>query len=343
MPFKFIEVTGWSPPKGDVFLCCPNWLEIPVGNIRQSDSFEEIWNGEKAQEIRRSILSGSFVHCNHSVCPFLQSMTGTVKRIGDVNDKELLGIIRNELTRLPSGPKEVRCSYDKSCNLSCPTCRTEVIIENNYKQEIEEIQIRLQEEALKDTHLLSITGSGDPFASPFNRKWLQSMRRESMPHLKNLHIHTNAQLWTRDMWSTLPDEIRRLVKTTEISIDAACPSTYSFNRRGGSFERLLENLEFISALRQEGPLNAVTISMVVQENNFREMPDFVRLGMQFKFDVVSFGRIMNWGTFSAEEYARRAIHLDSHPKHQDLLDVLQDQVFHEPIAYLGNLTELVVH
>ena len=81
MPFRFIEVSGWCPPKGDVFICCPNWLRVPIGNILQCHSFEEIWNGEKAREIRRSILDRSFEYCDHSMCPPLQTISWPVERI----------------------------------------------------------------------------------------------------------------------------------------------------------------------------------------------------------------------------------------------------------------------
>lgn len=340
MPFRYIEVTGWNPPKGDVFICCPNWLPTPVGNIR-NDSFENIWNSNKAIEIRRSILDGSFGYCNHTTCPHLQTKTEAIQKTADIQDKDLLEIIENKLTILPYGPREVRCSYDKSCNLSCPSCRTEVIIEKAYEQEILEIQAKLENEALKDAHRLSITGSGDPFGSPYNRRWLQTMRKEAMPHLKVIHIHTNGQLWIPQLWSTIPADIRNAIKTTEISIDAASPTTYSLNRRGGSFQRLLKNLEFISQLRKNSDLTSVNISMVVQKNNFKEMPDFVHLGSRFGFDKVTFSRLMNWETFSEEEYISRAIHLSSHPNHKELIELLGDKVLHEPIVYLGNLTDII--
>jgi molybdenum cofactor biosynthesis enzyme MoaA len=341
MPFRFIEVTGWEAPKGDVYLCCPNWLKTPIGNMLQSNTFRDIWNGDKARDVRRTILDGSFKYCNQSLCPFLQTVSGTVKRRGEIADAELIEIIKNNLTTLPQGPREIRCSYDKSCNLSCPTCRTEVIVEHAYESQIWEIQNKLQHEALADAHIVSITGSGDPFGSPFNRKWLQTMRKKDMPRLKNIHIHTNAQLWTQTMWKTIPKEIQDLVLTTEISIDAANPETYVVNRRGGRFERLVENLDFISSLRKKGPLHSVTISMVVQNNNFREMPNFVRLGQRFGFDVVSFGRLVNWGTFSEEEFTTRAIHRPSHPNHQEFRQVLENEVLYEPISYLGNLSEFL--
>jgi len=339
-PFTWFEVTQVNGI-GEVYMCCPSWLETPIGNLIHQ-SVEEVWNGKKAQEIRRSILDGSFKYCNQSRCPFLQTITAPVERAGDVTDEEFKTVMKENLAVLPYGPKEINCSYDKSCNLSCPSCRTEVIIEKKNRNQIRAVQHKICTEAMKDAQLLYITGSGDPFGSPFFRTWLQTMRRQDMPRLKRLHIHTNAQLWTPKMWKTIPDEIQHMVKTAEISIDAASSETYSINRRGGSFRKLLENLEFISALRERNAMEWVGISMVVQENNFREMPDFVRLGKRFNFGV-SFSKLVDWGTFSQEEFCRRAVHLPSHPKHAGLLDLLKDEIFNEPNVYLGNLTELKNH
>jgi hypothetical protein len=86
-------------------------------------------------------------------------------------------------------------------------------------------------------------------------------------------------------------------------------------------------------------LEYVKISMVVQENNFPEMPDFVRLGQRLAFDVVYFSQLVNWGTFSDEEFRRRGVHLPGHPRHQEFVAVLQDRIFDEAIVELGNLTD----
>ncbi len=108
-----------------------------------------------------------------------------------------------------------------------------------------------------------------------------------------------------------------------------------------SFERLLENLEFISQLRNNGPLEHVKISMVVQENNFMEMPDFLQIGKHYNFDSVFFVYLVNWGTFSEEEYIDRAIHLPGHPSHSKLIDMLKNVIFYDPIIHLGNLSGLI--
>lgn len=323
-------------------MCCPSWLDTPIGNL-QYQSVEEIWNGKKAQELRRSILDGSFKYCNQSGCPFLQTISAPVEKIDDVADEDLKQVIEKKLTILPYGPREVNCSYDRSCNLSCPSCRTKIIVERKNKKQILEVQRKIHNEALKDAHLLYITGSGDAFGSPFFRKWLQTMKREDMPNLKKIHLHTNAQLLTPKMWSIIPKDIQHLIKSVEISIDAASSKTYSINRRGGSFEKLLKNLEFISELRKTGTLEWVGISMVIQENNFMEMPDFVRLGKRFHFDTVYFSKLVDWGTYPKEDFYHRAVHLPAHPRYSELTDLLKDDIFSESIVYLGNLTELRNH
>jgi MoaA/NifB/PqqE/SkfB family radical SAM enzyme len=167
------------------------------------------------------------------------------------------------------------------------------------------------------------------------------MKIKDMPNIKKIHLQTNGQLYTPKMWGTIAQNIQQLIKSVDISIDAASSETYSINRRDGSFKRLLENLEFISTLRKSGPLGWVGISMVVQENNFMEMPDFVRLGKRFGFDTVYFSQLVNWGTFSEEEFRNRAIHLLTHPRNSEFVDLLKDEIFDESLVNLGNLTETV--
>lgn len=337
-PFEWFEVTQLNG-RGGVYLCCPSWLDTTVGNIQQK-SVDDIWNGEEAQEIRRSILDGSFRYCNYKRCAFLQTESGPVQKIEDVTDRDLKAAVDGERTVLPYGPKKIICTYDQSCNLSCPSCREDVIVETEHEQKIVNIQDKLQSEALKDADYLHITGSGDPFGSPYFRKWLQTMNKEEMPKLKQLHLQTNAQLWTPRMWSTIPENIREVITSTDIGIDAASPETYSINRRGGNFEQLLKNLEFISTLRKNGPLKSLKISMVVQANNFREMPDFVKLGYRFGVDHIYFSQLVNWGTFSEKEFRDRAVHFLTHPTHSEFAHLLQDEIFERSKVNLGNLTEI---
>jgi MoaA/NifB/PqqE/SkfB family radical SAM enzyme len=338
-PFTRYEILGGGGERGQVFPCCQSWLTKSFGNM-SNKPVADVWNSTDAQKIRRSILDGSFKYCRRDVCPYLQRVDGPVQRVEDVTDAQMLEVIEKNQVRLPFGPTDIICCFDQSCNLSCPTCRQRIIMETDHGDAIVDIQHRLEEEALADAKLLYITGSGDPFGSPFFRRWLQTMQRSKMPKLERIHLHTNALLWTPRIWASIPAETRELIRSATISIDAATPETYAENRRGGEFATLLERLAFIGELRVNGPLRYLEIHMTVQANNYKEMPQFAELGRRHNCDRVSFHQLLDWGTFSPEEFAARAIHLPAHPEHAEFLAMLVDRRMEDPIVYLSNLTDL---
>ena len=338
-PFTRYEILGGGGDRGEVFSCCQSWITKSLGNMSERP-VADVWNSKDAQKIRRSILDGSFKYCRRDVCPYLQRIDGPVQRVADVKDERLLEIIQKELTLVPFGPSDIICCFDQSCNLSCPSCRQRVIMETAHADAIVGIQNRLENEALADAKLLYITGSGDPFGSPFFRRWLQTMKRSAMPKLERIHLHTNGLLWTQRIWAKIPAETRALIRSATISIDAATPETYAENRRGGDFRTLLGRLSFIAELRTEGPLDYLEIHMTVQANNYREMPAFVELGRRHNCDRVSFHQLLDWGSFTPEEFAARAIQRPTHPEHRAFLDMLADKRLEDPIVYLSNLTDL---
>lgn len=154
-----------------------------------------------------------------------------------------------------------------------------------------------------------------------------------------VHLGTNATLWTRANWDAMGGLCDR-VRSTHISIDAATPATYAINRRGGAWDRLMENLGFVSSLRRNGPLGFVSASFVVQRNNYREMPAFVDMVRRFGFDLAYFQKIEDWGTYSRDDYLDRAVHLARHPEHHLLLEILADPVFRHPEVGLYCFGEL---
>ncbi len=66
----------------------------------------------------------------------------------------------------------------------------------------------------------------------------------------------------------------------------------------------------------------------------------LRLGQTFGFDIY-FTSLVNWGTFSEKEFRRRAIHLPEHPKHNELNELLQDEMFRQEDVSIGNLTGIL--
>ena len=50
---------------------------------------------------------------------------------------------------------------------------------------------------------------------------------------------------------------------------------YRWTRRGGDWDQLLDNMEFLAELRRSGEIGRLSLYFVVQHANFREMPAMV--------------------------------------------------------------------
>lgn len=338
-PFEKIELTS----TGDVFLCCPGWVAKPVGNL-QANTLAEVWNSDAAKSLRTSVTDGSFSQCSSSMCPHLQALDSGARQAPyspierrDAPSSELARKIENGF--VPTGPLVVNAAFDLTCNLSCPSCRKTLIVARPGTiegQRADKTAGRLIE-VLPRLRRLKLAGNGDPFASRAYWKVLTSMDRETHPQLRVV-LHTNAIMFTPDRWKEL-HKAHGLIDIVEVSVDAASGETYALNRRGGSFETLLERLDFISKLRSENQLQKFLLSFVVQANNFHEMPAFIELGRKLKADTIIFSRLNDWGSFPDAVLAQRSIHRPNHPQHAEFLKVLADPIFTENDVFVGNLSE----
>jgi MoaA/NifB/PqqE/SkfB family radical SAM enzyme len=305
MPFSNFD----TMPNGDVFMCCGDWLPVPIGNIHESTA-EEIWNSPVANEIRASIVDGSFRYCNRLSCMHIinRDLPPAVTKPPPIN-----GTV--------NPPSRIVLSHDNSCNLSCPSCRSELILAKKEHQDrlnglLDAVFLPL----LRSAKAVRISGSGDPFASHHYRTLLKSINRKEFPNL-NVDLHTNAQLFDERAWEEL--QLAGKIRSVEISIDAATSATYRIVRRGGSFDRLLRNLVFIKALRRKREIGSLIFSFVVQQQNYREMPEFVLLAEKFGADFIDFRMIQNWGVCSLTEFKRKFIGAPDHPEYLEYLKILR--------------------
>jgi MoaA/NifB/PqqE/SkfB family radical SAM enzyme len=141
---------------------------------------------------------------------------------------------------------------------------------------------------------------------------------------------TNGILFTPENWGKIAN-VHYAINFIRISIDAAARETYEKLRRGGNFDILLDNLEFISGLKRQKNIK-LQAAFVMQKENYREMPMFVELVKKYNFDMVHFGRINNWGTYTDEEFRQIAVHRKDHPEHKDFLEILKDPALRDPIV-----------
>jgi acetyltransferase-like isoleucine patch superfamily enzyme/MoaA/NifB/PqqE/SkfB family radical SAM enzyme len=348
-PVPFLEL---DVLEGSSHLCCASWLPTSIGNLFEQ-SWEDVWNSPSAQDVRSSVLEGQFRHCNKITCPVIQNnelipiddsrlrqptltLDGSFEFLG-VKDLAL-PTDAGWLAPVPArGPAVLNLSYDKTCNLSCPSCRTEKIVaDSEERSRIGHMQDRAVKPMLSQARMAMITGSGDPFASKNFRQLLEWIGPHTTPSLQ-VKLMTNGVLLDQREWARLPDLQERIAEI-KVSIDGASAVTHERLRRGSSWSRLQDNLRFMGTLRQRHPDLSLALAFVVQEENFLEMGEAVDLALAVGASSIHFARVTNWGTFSIDAYQGKAVFLSSHPRHAQFLEAMSDPRLRHPVVRLGDLT-----
>ncbi|MBO9377757.1 radical SAM protein [Sphingomonas histidinilytica] len=333
-PFDVLDVLD-----GKSHLCCASWLPESVGDLADQP-WQKVWNSDSAQSIRASILDGSFRFCNKTACPkIVDDRLPTKARLASESDR-WRDVIANFRTRLPEGPKRVNLAYDQTCNLSCPSCRTgKVAADSATRARFD----RLQEEQilplLRQVKLVLVTGSGDPFASKNFRALLERLGPDDYPELR-FQVMTNGMLLTPREWERFP-ALHGRTTYLRISLDAATGPTHELLRRGARWPVMERNLAFAGELRAQGLVERLELSFTVQVDNYLEMGDAVDLAHRYGADSVAFTRMTNWGTFSADDYAAKAVFMPSHPQHADFVERMQDPRLRDPVAALNDMSPFV--
>lgn len=316
-------------------LCCASWLATSAGDLTTTD-WRNVWNSEAAQAIRASVYDGSYRYCNKGACPKIQS--NALPRAADLAARSSYwaDLLAATVTEIAAGPEVVNLAYDRTCNLSCPSCRVErFAADDGTRARFAEMQERAILPLLANAKTVFVTGSGDPFASKNFRQLMRDLTPEAFPDLK-FQIMTNGMLFTPDQWNTFPT-LHYRVKVLKISVDAATGPTHETLRRGAPWPVMIENMTFAGDLTAQGLIDHFDLVFTVQSDNYREMADAVDLAHRVGATGIYFARLTNWGTFSADEYRDKAVFLPVHPDYADLLKQINDPRLRDPIVMLGDL------
>lgn len=333
MPFEYIDIQNQKDGAINCYACCPTILPVKVGDLKKN-TIEEIWNGKIYNDIRQTILDGTYDNCNAELCPEIQS-----DRLFDINSSRVHHIAKAKkegIDHFTSKPRMINLSYDRTCNLACPSCRTDFVTSNSDEDEelISKITDDLLSRDLSNTTIVACS-SGDPFVGKHFRRLLFTLDGKKHPGLK-LQIMTNGILFNRQAWESM-HKIHKNISSVYISIDAATEATYGITRRGGNWNLLMKNIEFISMLRARNEIGFLRLDFVVQDHNYQEMIEFVSLGKKFKADEVFFQKVANWGFFTPEEFIQRAVYKEDHPDYVKFLEVLGHENLKDGIVNHGNL------
>jgi radical SAM protein with 4Fe4S-binding SPASM domain len=300
---------------GSVHACCPSMVGgYTFGNIFENN-FEEIWNGEKAQRFRQSILDGTFEFCSLEQC-----INSHVKYDYRFNQQPYTN------KNVEMLPKMVHFNIDETCNARCIMCRDEKRYDSvnvkKYYDLIDSDFIPL----LKNAETVYLNGCGELFASKLCKD-LVSKITKNYPNIK-FQLITNGILATEK-------NIRELglygkILSMEISMHAAKKETYDKIVRDGNFDVLMENLKFLSEMKKNGILNFLTLNFVVSSYNYQDMIEFQKLANDIGA-ATQFWEYRKWGMAELDKkYEEVAIFNPSHKEYSKYLEVIKNDIFNSP-------------
>lgn len=315
-PFSIVQIDH----DGDVLLCsCPADMPYTIGNI-YNNSLQEIWLNESAQRVRQAVIDQDFTYCSWN-CSSLPNLP----------DRPLV------LPTVPDFPRIVKVDLDKSCNLKCPSCRENSIMEKNSDRINKQIEIfdELKRWALNnpDKHLVIIPlGGGEVFASHSGLKFIQSL--QNFPG-KNLHLQitTNGTLVYKN--KELLMNIKPLLQSFVISLDAATAETYK-QVRGGDWDEVMRGMEF---LHQTLKL-PLTLRFVIQKSNWQEIQQFAELADRFNAKF-HYQKLLDWGHWTIDWWHKNNVFDRTGQDFELALDQLEmvKQIYPDQVSMAAELSK----
>lgn len=323
-----------------VRFCPASWQPEPVGSL--SDDPANVWNSDTARAIRRSVLEGDFSHCSEENCPHIlnRSLPSRQDILSANAPAEAVRRYREILTtgntRLDAPPREARLSHDLTCNISCPSCRTNpVALGQSGAERLDGLVNETYPRFLSRTAKVVVGEEGEPFASRHFLNFLKAYCLENEPR-RTLHLRTSGLMLTEAVWNRLG--LWDHVASVRVSVDAASPGTYRAIRRGGQFDRLLPNLDFLGHLRRNRMIDELRTDFLVQRGNYGEIPDFVRMSRRAGASRIRFGRLQDRGALGGDAMREHDVCNPGHREHERLLEVLKDPVLEGTDVDLTSIT-----
>jgi len=291
---------------GSCYACeCQSWLPQSIGNLQIKSLHEIISQSDLRKHLQSSITDGTYRFCNEHQCSYIKSNT----------------VLHGQSDRI----QHLRLAIDDSCNLRCPSCRKSQIFHK--EGPAYNLGIKLADKINDWLHdydhpiQVHMGSDGDPCASHVYRHFMdQTPQRDNIKY----SILTNA-LMLKDFAPRVPYVIRNL-NQLGVSIDGATKDTYEKLRLGGRWEKINENLQYISEIKDKHGFRFI-MHYVVQKDNYHEMEDIVMLGEKYNADRVWFSRIQDWNTWS--NFSEHNIFDVKHPQHSDFRTHLEKLVKRE--------------
>ena len=305
MPYYYSIING----NGDVYLCCDDWCNYySIGNVL-TDDFDAIFNGEKIQKFLEQFKNQKFEYCNLNKCT-------TAKQVSDEEYNKLLGEWGSNKSRI------LRLTYDIRCNLQCIFCRSEFNPNQKYDIEFAERMDKAIRKFLPKLNEngcnISINGAGEFFVSPLYRQLIKDIVK-SYPNI-TFSLITNGILCSKEMLQELGIEDK--IKEIEVSVHAYTEKTYNKLVNGGNFNKVKENLNYLSDLYKQKKIKQLFMNFTVTSENYKEMLKFTKWAFSLGA-VPIFLNLINMPRVDVKVFNKLNIVDKNHLKYNDFVKTMK--------------------
>lgn len=166
---------------------------------------------------------------------------------------------------LPQNISSVWIETTNACNLNCLTCQTKLS-----KRPIGYMELGLFEKIIKQCKDIGVKNVAlHTVGEPFMHKELGEHLRIAHENKVGVSLSTNGQILTPELIESL---IKYPPRQIRYSVDGATRLTYEKIRRGGSFERLIDNMETLhDAVSHNGVKLPMKVGAIILEDNIPEL------------------------------------------------------------------------
>lgn len=304
--------------KGTVRLC--GWLYDDIIGSLSNEDMKEIYHGERARELRRRLGEGDYTLCRTDACPYLS--------MGDIEEHLV------ELDSIPEYPEELYLAYENTCNYRCTCCGVPDIIKRNCTHDLQKDYDAI-EERLRDIlpyiKRIGANGLGELFTSKNTLNLLANWKPLASPQEISVELESNGSLFDEKHWKQIENlgQYHLSVYITVMSFDEP---TYQFlSGTKLPISQIENNLRFVKKLREQGVINFLSIATVIQERNFRTMPEFARRCVEeFGADYVRLRPYEPWGGHEPEIEWFMDVRNPEHPYYNEYKEVMSNDIFKNP-------------
>ncbi|WP_188261096.1 radical SAM protein [Azospirillum tabaci] len=249
----------------------------PDGNSREQ-SIESIWNGERLRQMREAFLAGDYGRfCNTRSCSLLYGPPALPP-----TDPEVIAAVNEGKTVLDYGVRTLIHEIDHGCNLHCVHCREEKIpVDRSHtKPNIEEVRDLIRAKKLKTFYP---HGWGEVLIMKDVVELLAS--NLLVDNGVSVELHTNLLPLRPSLWARIG---HNTFSHIVFSVDGCSSATYDAVRRGGSWERVHENMRYLASLRVSGHVQRMTWAYCVMKRTMPDVQAAVRLARELPVDLLYF-------------------------------------------------------